>query len=62
MKLWIMSRRHSEAGGLCDVHKGYVGKTEIVAKVMVDEGTRIIVGVCRKCARALLCSATGKKL
>jgi hypothetical protein len=58
-----MSRRHSEIGGLCDVHKSYVGKTEIVAKAMIetDGGNRTIVGVCRKCARALLGSATGKK-
>lgn len=61
MKLWVMSRRHSEAGGLCDVHKGYADKTELVAKVMVEDGYRIIVGVCRKCARALLGAATGKK-
>lgn len=56
MKLYVLSRRHSERGGLCDVHKSYVGKKRVVAKVLIksdDERVVAVLGICNACARGI---------
>lgn len=71
MKILILSRRHSETNGICDVCKKYGGAKTLTAQVRLvswNSGDALTgnpqMGICRKCARAILGAATntgGKK-